>query len=73
MFADIEIAANGDIYASTGVNSSGQLFKSTNDGQSLTDITQQTGGTRIEIGVDPSNANVLYAVAEGGSGSQDVE
>lgn len=72
-FADIEIAANDEIYASTGVNSSGSLFKSTDDGQNLTDITPQTGGRRIEIGVAPSNASVVYAVAEGGSGNQDIE
>jgi PKD repeat protein len=73
-FADIEIAANGDIYASTGVSSSGNLFKSTNDGQSLNDITPQSGGFRIEIATAPSNANVVYAVAEGGSSqAQDLE
>ncbi|MCE7996710.1 MAG: PKD domain-containing protein [Roseivirga sp.] len=72
-FADIEIAANGDIYTATSVNGSGNLFKSTDDGQNLTDITPQSGGERIEIAVAPSNANVIYAVAEGGSGNQDVE
>lgn len=72
-FADIEIAANGDIYASTGVFGSGRLYKSTDDGQSVTDITPESGGVRIEIAVAPSNANVVYAVAEGGSGNQDIE
>lgn len=72
-FADIEIASNDDIYAATSVNVSGRLFKSTDDGQNLTDITPQSGGERIEIAVAPSNANVIYAVAEGGTGNQDIE
>lgn len=72
-FADIEIASNGDIYSSTGVNGSGDLYKSTDDGQNFTDITPQSGGDRIEIAVAPSNANVVYAIAEGGSGNQDLE
>ncbi len=72
-FADIEIAANGDIYAATSVNQAGKLYKSTDDGQSLIDITPQSGGERIEVALAPSNANVVYAVAEGGSGNQDVE
>lgn len=72
-FADIEIAGNGDIYASTGTFGSGRLYKSTDDGQNLTDITPQSGGVRIEIAVAPSNPNVVYAVAEGGSGNQDIE
>lgn len=72
-FGDIEIAANGDIYASTGVVGSGRLYKSTDDGQSVTDITPQSGGFRIEMAVAPSDANVVYAVAEGGSGEQDIQ
>lgn len=75
-FGDIEIAANGDIYASTGVFGAGRLYKSTDDGQSVTEITPQSGGIRIEIAVAPSNANVVYAVAEGedpGNQGLDIE
>ena len=71
--ADIEIGRNGVIYASTGVNSPGQVFRSNDDGQSWTDITPQEGGRRIEIAVAPSDANTIYAVADGGSGTQDIE
>jgi len=62
-FADIEIASNGDIYASRGIFSPGTLFKSTNDGVSFSDVTPATGGERIEIASAPSNPNVVYAVA----------
>ncbi len=62
-FADIEIASNGDIYASRGIFSPGTLFKSTNDGVSFSDVTPATGGERIEIAIAPSNPNVVYAVA----------
>lgn len=72
-FADIEEAVNGDLYVSTGVSSNGQLFKSTDDGLTYADITPQSGGDRIEIATAPSNSNVVYAIADGGSGSQDVE
>lgn len=71
--ADIEIASNGDIYASTGVSSTGTVVKSTDDGQNWTDITPQTGGRRIELATAPSNPNVIYAVASGGSQNNDVE
>lgn len=72
-FADIDIASNGDIYAATSVDLAGKLYKSTDDGQNLTDITPQSGGERIVIAVAPSNASVVYAIAEGGSGNQDIE
>lgn len=61
--ADIEIASNGDIYASTGIFSTGKLWKSTNGGTSWTEVTPATGGERIEIAVAPSNSNVVYAIA----------
>ena len=66
-FADIEIAANGDIYASRGVFQPGVLFKSTNDGVSFSDVTPATGGQRIEIATAPSDANTVYAVASDGN------
>ncbi len=69
---DIEIASDDDIYITQGINSTGFVYKSTDDGQTFTDITPASGGQRIEISSAPSNPDVLYAVADGGSGSNDV-
>ena len=66
-FADIEVASNGDIYASEGIFTTGVVRKSTNDGVSWSDVTPTTGGERIELAVAPSNSNVVYAVASSGS------
>jgi len=78
--ADLEIAANGDLYASMGIFSSGQVYKSlnANNGASgtWTNISANivTGGAkRIELACAPSNSNVIYAVAHGGTGNNDVE
>ncbi len=62
-YADIEVASNGDIYASEGIFSTGRLRKSTNDGVSWTTVTPATGGERIEIAIAPSDPNTVYAVA----------
>jgi photosystem II stability/assembly factor-like uncharacterized protein len=71
--ADLEIAANGDIYATTGFNSTavgrqGRIWRSTaaNAGAPGTwvDITPSGAWERIEIACAPSNANVLYALFE---------
>lgn len=69
---DIEIASDNDIYTTQGINTTGFVYKSIDDGQTFTDITPASGGQRIEIASAPSNADVLYAVADGGSGSTDV-
>lgn len=66
-YADIEVAANGDVYASEGVFTAGLVRKSTNDGVTWSTVTPATGGERIELAVAPSNANVVYAVASTGS------
>ncbi|MBN2729044.1 MAG: hypothetical protein JXR53_07450, partial [Bacteroidales bacterium] len=77
--ADVEIAANGDLYSSFGCFSQGKIYKSTNanDGALGTwvDITPSPAANeqRIEIACAPSNSNVIYAVAHGGSGDNDVE
>ncbi len=68
--ADLEIAANGDIYACMGIGGTvtGKIMKSTNDGVSWTNVTP-TGSTtqrRIELATAPSNSQVLYAVAANG-------
>ena len=71
-FADVEIAANGDLYA--GTRYSGGLYKSTNNGTTWTLITNLGGSPdRIEIACAPSDSNTLYVVSSGGSGSVDVE
>jgi hypothetical protein len=78
--ADIEVAANGDLYASFGVFSDGKVFKSTNANNGAsgtwTDLSAGIGvaaAQRIELACAPSDANVIYAVAYGGAGDNDVE
>jgi hypothetical protein len=75
--ADLEIAANGDLYATTGFNSNvanntGRIWKATAaSGGTLgawADITPAaTAGTwsRIDIACAPSNANILVALIAG--------
>lgn len=72
--ADLDIANNGDIYASFGIFSQGRIFRSSDNGNSWTDITPSTNCHRIELAVAPSassttNTTVLYAVARATSGS----
>ncbi|KOY87550.1 hypothetical protein AD998_16670 [bacterium 336/3] len=72
--ADLDIASNGDIYASFGIFSQGRIFRSSDSGDSWTDITPSTNCHRIELAVAPStssatNTTVLYAVARATSGS----
>ncbi len=67
--ADIEISANGDLYASLGLFSTGYMFKSTDNGSNWTDITP-AACHRIEIACAPSNNNVVYAVASNGNNIQ---
>jgi hypothetical protein len=74
---DLEIAANGDIYASVGMSTSfpsqyGHIFRSnasngTNVGNTgfWTDITPAGTWQRIEMALAPSNASVVYALLEG--------
>ncbi|MEL6561921.1 MAG: PKD domain-containing protein [Bacteroidota bacterium] len=66
--ADLEIATNGDIYASLGIFSSAHIFRSSNNGDSWTEVTPPTtSGGRIELAVAPSASSqtantVVYAV-----------
>jgi photosystem II stability/assembly factor-like uncharacterized protein len=71
--ADLEIAVNGDIYATAGFGSTdenelGRIFRSTaaNAGAAgtWTDITPEGTWERIEIACAPSDQNVLYALLE---------
>jgi hypothetical protein len=63
--ADIEIAANGHLYATMGVLNRDGIYKSTNGGTTWTKLTSglpTTGYNRIEIACAPSNSNRLYAL-----------
>ena len=68
---DLELATNGDIYASLGIRSGGSIHRSTDDGETWVPVTPpQTEGRaqRIELAVAPSASNstattVIYAVA----------
>ncbi|MBA4139562.1 MAG: T9SS type A sorting domain-containing protein [Segetibacter sp.] len=74
--ADLEIASNGDLYATTGIGSSdtsnqGRIFKSPaslgatqGNAGTWTDITPAGKWKRIELAVAPNNPNVLYALLE---------
>lgn len=71
---DIEIAANGAIYASMGllgVSNCDGVYKSTDDGVTWTKQTLPDGGTcdyeRIEIATAPSDANTVYVATQSGS------
>ena len=76
--ADLEVAANGDLYATTGFQSGdtqdqGRIWKSaaalgSNQGTAgnWTEITPAGQWRRIEIATAPSNANVLYALLQSG-------
>ncbi|MEP1032303.1 T9SS type A sorting domain-containing protein [Ekhidna sp.] len=66
---DLEIAANGDVYASLGIFSNGSIHRSIDDGATWTAITPSGGSPeRIELAVAPSASSstattVIYAVA----------
>ncbi len=65
--ADVEIAANGDIYASFGIMYSDGIYKSTNSGSSWTNVWSNSNAQRIELACAPSNSDVVYAVTQRGS------
>ncbi len=67
---DLEEASNGDIYL--GTLSSGEIYRSTNDGQNWTDITPPgTSSARIELAVGSEGTTtattVIYALGESGN------
>ncbi|MEL7338920.1 MAG: hypothetical protein AAGM67_00435, partial [Bacteroidota bacterium] len=54
--ADIEIASNGDMYCTLGVQSAGGIYRSTNGGLSWTELTSglpSSNFERIELAVAP--------------------
>ncbi len=65
--ADVEVAANGDLYASFGVMYSDGIYKSTNGGTSWSLSYSNTSVDRIELACAPSNSNVVYALLQNGS------
>lgn len=62
--SDVELASNGDLYAG---GFTGRIFKSTDDGITWTSIDPKAGGQRVEIGLAPSNPDVIYALSAIGS------
>ncbi len=66
--ADVEVAANGDLYAS---NFSGDIFKSTNDGSNWTTV-RNGSGNRIELATAPSDSDVVYALVNTGTNVTDI-
>lgn len=69
--ADLQLAANGDIYASTGIgNGFGQVWRSTDDGVNWTEVTPPGGNPLwIELAIAPSQSDEtsstrIYALAQ---------
>ncbi len=63
--ADLEIAANGDIFASIGIFTTDGIYKSTDDGATWSKLTSglpSSGYERIELACAPSDANRVYAL-----------
>lgn len=64
---DIEIGADGDIYASFGIFQNNSIWKSTDDGASWggSEIyTSAADEQRIEIATAPSNSEYIYALVQ---------
>ncbi|MFK7922650.1 MAG: hypothetical protein AB8H47_11875 [Bacteroidia bacterium] len=71
--ADIEIAANGDMYCTLGVQNSGGIYKSTDSGNNWNRLSAglpSSGFERIEIACAPSDVNRLYALFQSSSSSE---
>lgn len=74
---DLEIGADGDLYASRGIFSQGVLFKSDYaiHGEDIgsvsgwTAINPDESFQRIEIATAPSNAEVIYIMCQAGNGN----
>lgn len=76
-FADLELGADNDIYATEGISNTGVVWKSDNTthGTSLgesgnwVDITPSGSFRRIELATAPSNANRVYILCQSSSSS----
>jgi hypothetical protein len=71
---DLEIAANGDVYACTGMTNdfasqNGHIFRSlaanAGNANTWTDITPAGTWQRIEIALAPTNSSVIYSLLQG--------
>ncbi len=64
--SDIEIAADGDIYASLGIFDNNGIWKSTDDGASWGSAIYTSACTeqRIELAVAPGNSEYIYALVQ---------
>jgi len=63
--SDIEIAANGDLYASFGIFNSDGIYKSVNGGIKWNKKSiSPSSGYRIEIACAPSNFKYVYAIIQ---------
>ena len=61
--ADLEIGADGNIYASIGIFTQDGIYRSTDGGVNWTKIyTSASDERRIELACAPSNQNVMYAL-----------
>ncbi len=67
-FGDIEITANGKIFASQGYRySAGTVYRSTDNGENWTDLAITTEATeRTELASAPNNPDIIYAVSSVG-------
>ncbi len=73
--SDIEIAADGSIYAGTGNFSTGQIWKSafatyganTGNASNWANVSPAGSYRRVEIATAPSNSQVVYAMAHNGA------
>jgi len=71
--ADLDIAANGNIYAAGGIFTSDGIYRSTDNGVNWTKIyTSAADERRIELACAPSNSNIVYALIHDSDGSDDV-
>ncbi|MEL6391008.1 MAG: sialidase family protein, partial [Bacteroidota bacterium] len=62
---DVEVAANGDLWAAFGRARADGIYKSTNDGVSWTRVFKTFDYEyRIELATAPSNSNYVYALIE---------
>jgi len=67
--ADIEIAANGYLYATLGIFNVGGIYRSTDGGVSWTNIyASASDEERIEIACAPSNQEIIYALVQDNNG-----
>lgn len=63
--ADLEIAANGTMFATMGIFNLDGIYRSTNNGDDWVKLTADLPTSdygRIEIACAPNNVNILYAV-----------